>query len=139
LGTILYKKLNSPFYAKHPVMSPFRVGWSDYEQLFWMKKVVYETFIYLNKLAKSCSFGKISDRSSQFHQDFTCSFCADSLEPKNLQSQNVIREKLCKTLSSTKVARKMLVKSTPKRKYLKCDVIGNELCTTPTIMSRHYR
>jgi len=50
---------------------------------------------------------------SQLHRYFTRSFCADILSYKQLQSQTVIREKLCKTLSYKKAAHKMLVKSTP--------------------------
>jgi len=41
------------------------------------------------------------------------SFCANILRQKNLQSQTVIREKLCKALLHEKVTSKMLMKVTP--------------------------
>jgi hypothetical protein len=41
------------------------------------------------------------------------SFCANNLAPKKLQSQTVIREKLCKALMYEKVTSKMLMKVTP--------------------------
>jgi len=48
----------------------------------------------------------------QFHQHFTHAFCANIFHfcAKKLQSQNVIREKLCK---AKKIAPKMLMKLTP--------------------------
>ncbi len=49
----------------------------------------------------------------QFYQHFAISFCTDFLAPKKLQSQTVIREKLCKALLYEKGWSKMLMKLTP--------------------------
>jgi len=51
--------------------------------------------------------------SSQIHQKFMSIFCADILAQKNLQSQTVIREKLCKILLYEKGTCEMLMKLTP--------------------------
>ena len=50
---------------------------------------------------------------SQFHQQFTSSFCADCHSSKKIQTQTVRTEKLRKTLSYYKAACKILLKLTP--------------------------
>jgi len=70
--------------------------------------------VYKNVLWEMFTSGlKSFNTYSQFHQDFTSSFCADILVPKKLQSQTVPTEKLCKALLYEKVEYKMLMKLTP--------------------------
>jgi len=45
----------------------------------------------------------VESQSSQFHQHFTSSFCADVLTPNKLLCQTVIRQKLCKAIYMKKL------------------------------------
>jgi len=65
-------------------------------------------------IRKMCAYNVDEiDSSSQFHQHFTSSFCANILASKKLQSQTLIREKMRKALLCEIGTRKMLMKLTP--------------------------
>ncbi len=81
-------------------------AWHRLEELTKpMFKVPWYTVLFqsqISRLPNDSSLRQILPASGQFHQYFMSSFCAKMLLPKKIQSQNVSREKLRKTLSYKK-------------------------------------
>ncbi len=89
---------------------------------FWRWNNIGKNYIHSDLRSHSKKYvtlyGSIVKPKCQFHQHFTCTFCANIFAPKKfkrIQSQNVIREKLLKALSYEKLAQKMLMKLTTGR------------------------
>jgi len=91
--------------------APIQVSISPtfYDQIFCLKGfgLAFQSFQFVFVVFRQMKIGFKS--SSQFHQNFTSSFCANIFSTKKLQNQTVTREKLHKTLPYKTVVRKMLV------------------------------